>query len=57
MDEVGSVDLSVIVPAYNEETRLPTMLDECLAFLEARAATYEVRESAEKKSIVDCFIE
>jgi glycosyltransferase involved in cell wall biosynthesis len=27
------VDLSVIVPAYNEETRLPLMLDECLEFL------------------------
>lgn len=30
------VDLSVVVPAYNEEQRLPLMLDEALAFLEAR---------------------
>jgi dolichyl-phosphate beta-glucosyltransferase len=31
------VDLSVVVPAYNEEERLPRMLDETLDFLEARA--------------------
>lgn len=30
------VDLSVVVPAYNEEERLPQMLDETLTFLEAR---------------------
>mmetsp|Transcript_80655 Transcript_80655/g.224476 ORF Transcript_80655/g.224476 Transcript_80655/m.224476 type:complete len:327 (-) Transcript_80655:213-1193(-) len=39
--------LSVIVPAFNEEYRLPQMLEETLAYLEARAArqpgfTYEV---------------
>merc|ERR1712142_1051085 len=28
--------LSVIVPAYNEEERLPVMLDECLPYLEER---------------------
>jgi dolichyl-phosphate beta-glucosyltransferase len=32
------VSLSVIVPAYNEEYRLPRMLDETLTYLEARAA-------------------
>ncbi|KOC66885.1 Dolichyl-phosphate beta-glucosyltransferase [Habropoda laboriosa] len=40
-----SVHLSVIVPAYNEEQRLPTMLDECLEYLENRlknGCTYEV---------------
>uniref|UniRef100_A0A0K8R6P3 Dolichyl-phosphate beta-glucosyltransferase n=1 Tax=Ixodes ricinus TaxID=34613 RepID=A0A0K8R6P3_IXORI len=42
-----SVRLSVIVPAYEEEKRLPPMLDECLEYLEARQAkqpdfTYEV---------------
>ncbi|XP_014209510.1 dolichyl-phosphate beta-glucosyltransferase [Copidosoma floridanum] len=31
-----SINLSVIVPAYNEETRLPSMLDECLNYLEER---------------------
>lgn len=30
------VDLSVVVPAYNEEKRLPRMLDETLEFLEKR---------------------
>ena len=40
-----SVHLSVIIPAYNEEHRLPTMLDECLEYLEKRVKsgfTYEV---------------
>ncbi|XP_070162005.1 dolichyl-phosphate beta-glucosyltransferase [Polyergus mexicanus] len=40
-----SVHLSVIIPAYNEEQRLPAMLDECLEYLEKRAEsefTYEV---------------
>lgn len=30
------VDLSIVVPAYNEEQRLPRMLDETLQFLEGR---------------------
>lgn len=29
-------DLSVVVPAYNEETRLPVMMDEALEYLEKR---------------------
>ncbi|CAG9762348.1 unnamed protein product [Ceutorhynchus assimilis] len=42
-----SVNLSIVVPAYNEEKRLPPMLDECLEFLETRqkklpSFTYEV---------------
>ncbi|XP_012054991.1 PREDICTED: dolichyl-phosphate beta-glucosyltransferase [Atta cephalotes] len=40
-----SVQLSVIIPAYNEEQRLPPMLDECLEYLEERrksGLTYEV---------------
>ncbi|XP_075972134.1 dolichyl-phosphate beta-glucosyltransferase wollknaeuel [Anticarsia gemmatalis] len=36
IDEVQTVNLSVIVPAYNEEERLPPMLDEAIEFLEAR---------------------
>ncbi|XP_060817810.1 dolichyl-phosphate beta-glucosyltransferase isoform X3 [Bombus pascuorum] len=43
--EKWSVHLSVIVPAYNEEQRLPVMLDECLEYLENRSkngCTYEV---------------
>lgn len=35
-NEKSSVHLSVIVPAYNEEIRLPRMLDECTEFLENR---------------------
>ena len=42
LDEPGSVDLSVIVPAYNETLRLPRMLDECLEFLSKRSSSYEV---------------
>lgn len=47
IDEQPSVELSVIVPAYNEESRLPSMMDECLDYLESRAKndpkfTYEV---------------
>lgn len=39
--------LSVIVPAYNEEKRLPDMMDECMEYLEVRGDhdetfTYEV---------------
>eukprot|EP00747_Dinoflagellata_sp_TGD_P167839 gnl/TRDRNA2_/TRDRNA2_193037_c0_seq1.p1 gnl/TRDRNA2_/TRDRNA2_193037_c0~~gnl/TRDRNA2_/TRDRNA2_193037_c0_seq1.p1 ORF type:complete len:329 (+),score=52.95 gnl/TRDRNA2_/TRDRNA2_193037_c0_seq1:43-1029(+) len=33
-----AVTLSVVVPAYNEEFRLPQMLDETLTYLESRAA-------------------
>ena len=42
LDSPGSIHLSVIVPAYNEELRLPKMLEECLEFLEARKSSYEV---------------
>ncbi|KAE8743559.1 hypothetical protein FOCC_FOCC010806 [Frankliniella occidentalis] len=34
--EKSSIHLSVVVPAYDEEKRLPPMLDECLEFLENR---------------------
>uniref|UniRef100_U5EVJ0 Dolichyl-phosphate beta-glucosyltransferase n=1 Tax=Corethrella appendiculata TaxID=1370023 RepID=U5EVJ0_9DIPT len=37
IDEEPSLDLSVIIPAYEEEKRLPIMLDECLDFLEDKA--------------------
>lgn len=35
--ESASIYLSVIVPAYNEQDRLPKMLDEALQYLETRA--------------------
>lgn len=47
IEEPWSVHLSVIVPAYDEEKRLPPMLDECFDYLESRRKehrdfTYEV---------------
>lgn len=47
MEEEGSIDLSVIVPSYNEEERLPVMLDETLEYLENEkkkkpSFTYEI---------------
>ena len=42
LGDPASLHLSVIVPAYNEELRLPKMLDECLEFLEKRKSSYEV---------------
>jgi dolichyl-phosphate beta-glucosyltransferase len=42
-----AVYLTLVVPAYNEEKRMPTMLDETLAYLQQRSAedpqfTYEI---------------
>ncbi|XP_023942128.2 dolichyl-phosphate beta-glucosyltransferase [Bicyclus anynana] len=37
IEDEQSVHLSVIVPAYNEEERLPPMLDEAIEFLETRS--------------------
>ncbi|XP_073252652.1 dolichyl-phosphate beta-glucosyltransferase-like [Porites lutea] len=47
MEEEGSIDLSVIVPSYNEEERLPIMLNETLEYLENEeknkpSFTYEI---------------
>ncbi|XP_068701650.1 dolichyl-phosphate beta-glucosyltransferase-like [Montipora foliosa] len=47
MEEEGSIDLSVIVPSYNEEKRLPIMMDETLEYLENEkknkpSFTYEI---------------
>jgi dolichyl-phosphate beta-glucosyltransferase len=36
IDEEPTVELSVIIPAYEEEKRLPVMLEECLDFLEQK---------------------
>lgn len=45
--ETPSVKLSVVVPSYNEEERLPKMLDESIGYLESRkqkdsSFTYEI---------------
>lgn len=47
INDPASIELSVIVPAYNEEERLPLMMDEALEYLEERkkklkSFTYEV---------------
>lgn len=47
LNDKCSVNLSIIVPAYNEENRLKPMLDECLLFLDQRQSvnadfTYEI---------------
>ena len=34
LDDNASLELSIIVPAYNEQDRLPKMLEECTAYLE-----------------------
>lgn len=39
LEDPPSVDLSVIIPAFDEEQRLPLMLDECLDFLESKRSS------------------
>lgn len=38
----SSLYLSVIVPAYNEQERLPSMLEEAFEYLESRRFSYEI---------------
>ncbi|KAI0567724.1 dolichyl-phosphate beta-glucosyltransferase [Gracilaria domingensis] len=38
LSDLASIDLSVVVPAYNESVRLPSMLDEALTYLSSRVA-------------------
>lgn len=47
IDDKPTLELSVIIPAYEEEKRLPVMLDECTEFLEQKCKdnskfTYEI---------------
>ncbi|KAJ7997476.1 hypothetical protein DPEC_G00229410 [Dallia pectoralis] len=47
LHDPGSLDLSVVVPAYNEELRMPVMMEEAMGYLEKRQKqqplfTYEV---------------
>ncbi|ORX98999.1 hypothetical protein K493DRAFT_280050 [Basidiobolus meristosporus CBS 931.73] len=51
LSDEPSVALSVVIPAYNETSRLPIMLAECVAFLNKRAA--ENPESNYEILIVD----
>ena len=36
------IELSLVVPSYNEEERLPIMLDQTLAHLNKLTITYEI---------------
>ena len=36
------IELSLVVPSYNEEERLPIMLDETVAYLQAHGIVYEI---------------
>ncbi|XP_068123189.1 dolichyl-phosphate beta-glucosyltransferase isoform X2 [Hyperolius riggenbachi] len=47
-------DLSVVVPAYNEETRLPVMMEEAMEFLEKRqvAMNYTKRYGSNKVRVL-----
>ena len=38
LNDSSSISLSIVIPAYNEENRLPSMIDETIDFLEERAA-------------------
>ena len=38
-DELGSLDLTIVVPAYNEEARITPMLEEVREYLLARSKT------------------
>ena len=47
MEKPATLTLTVVVPAYNEEKRLPKMLSECTTYLEERIKsergfTYEI---------------
>ena len=37
------ISLSVIIPAFNEERRVPTTLDQLASFLDARGWDWEIR--------------
>ncbi|GAU97940.1 hypothetical protein RvY_09158 [Ramazzottius varieornatus] len=39
ISDPATVSLSVIIPAYNEENRLPKMLEECIEYLHSRQKT------------------
>lgn len=64
IEDAPSVDLSVIIPAYEEEKRLPVMLEECMEFLEQKVKqepnfTYEVIvvSDGSKDKTVECALE
>lgn len=42
LKEKAAVDLSIVIPAFNEEQRLPTMLDKTLAYFKESNLNYEI---------------
>lgn len=40
--DAPSVDLSVVVPAYNEEKRIVKMLEETVSYLQSRQLSWEI---------------
>ena len=42
MSDISFVDLSIVVPAYNEEHRLPPTLEKLHAFLQTQPLRYEI---------------
>ena len=42
LNDKATVDLTVIVPSYNEQSRLPSMLKEAIAHLNSKKSTYEI---------------
>ena len=49
INNANSIDISIVVPAYNESQRLPIMLQETTVFMKkfaaARKITYEVKRN------------
>lgn len=41
LTEPSTINLSIVVPAYNEEVRLPPMLEECLEYLKKRPSSFK----------------
>ena len=43
MHDIASIDVTVVIPAYNETARLPSMLDTAVTYLTAqKGRTYEI---------------
>ena len=47
------IDLSVVVPAYNEKDRLPAMLDQAIEFLENPKVTTQLSAGLYSQQLVN----
>ena len=43
LSDPATLTLSVIIPAYNEEERLPLMLEDCCDYLTIRYCTHHIK--------------